>query len=111
MLLFEWPHQCYIITYIHQFPKQLLFYICSNESLQDMQCMLLTDTNSLLMGGHQPLLMELDLETQQQKRQVEVAEPGCAIFRYSSQFVCAGDTSGKVQYYMAGCVTDNLRCS
>ena len=28
--------------------------------------------------------------------QIEVKEPGCAIFRHTSRYICAGDTSGKV---------------
>ena len=28
--------------------------------------------------------------------QIEVEEPGCAIFRHTSRYICAGDTSGKV---------------
>ncbi len=28
--------------------------------------------------------------------QLEVTEPGCAILRFSNNYICAGDTSGKV---------------
>ncbi|KAI0219805.1 PAN2-PAN3 deadenylation complex catalytic subunit PAN2, partial [Lamellibrachia satsuma] len=67
-----------------------------SSATQDMQCMLVTGPGSILLGGHQPLVVELDIESHTEIRQVQVAEPGCAIFRYSNQYICTGDTGGKV---------------
>jgi len=39
-------------------------------SLCNMQCMLQTAPNVLVMGGHQPLLVSFDLETRQEIQQV-----------------------------------------
>ncbi|KAK2184757.1 hypothetical protein NP493_254g03006 [Ridgeia piscesae] len=66
-----------------------------SSATQDMQCMLVTGPGSILMGGHQPLVVELDIESHTEIRQVQVGDPGCAIFRYSSQYICTGDTGGK----------------
>jgi len=41
-----------------------------SASLCNMQCMLLTAPNVLIMGGHQPLLVTFDLETRQEIQQV-----------------------------------------
>ena len=35
-----------------------------------MQCMLMTQPNTILMGGHQPLVVELDVEARKEVRQV-----------------------------------------
>jgi len=46
-----------------------MFYDRS-PSLCNMQCMLQTGPNVLIMGGHQPLLVSFDLETRQEIEQV-----------------------------------------
>ena len=65
--------------------------------MSDMQCMMQTAPNVVLLGGHQPEVIELDLNTQQEIRQVKVSDIGCAILRPSQRYICAGDTSGKVR--------------
>jgi anti-anti-sigma regulatory factor len=35
-----------------------------------MQCMMMMSANVILMGGHQPILVEMDLETRREIRQV-----------------------------------------
>ena len=49
----------------------MICYVCRSDSLQDMQCMLQTQPHLMLMGGHQPLLVELDVETRKEIRQVD----------------------------------------
>lgn len=68
-------------------------------SMQEMQCMIMTSPTSVLLGGHQTAVIELDIEGMREIRQVDVPEPGCAIFRSSNKYICAGDTSGKVRLY------------
>ncbi|XP_041365358.1 PAN2-PAN3 deadenylation complex catalytic subunit Pan2-like isoform X2 [Gigantopelta aegis] len=69
------------------------------ESMQDMQCMMMTGPSAVLMGGHQAKAVEFDLTKGQEMNQFDIGEPGCAIFRQSARFICAGDTSGKVKLY------------
>ena len=68
----------------------------SDEQMTEMQCMLLTSPTSVLLGGHQPKISLLDLESQAVIRDSTINEIGCAILRPSHSYVCAGDTSGKV---------------
>ncbi|KAJ8313873.1 hypothetical protein KUTeg_008434 [Tegillarca granosa] len=70
-----------------------------SPSMQSMQCMLLTSPSSVLIGGHQTKVIELDLEQLQEINQFDVPEPGCAIFRRTNKFLCAGDAGGKVTLY------------
>jgi len=44
--------------------------ITRSSATQDMQCMLVTGPGSILMGGHQPLVVELDIESHTEIRQV-----------------------------------------
>ena len=46
-----------------------------------MQCMLLTPNNTLLMGGHQNVFTEYDLQAQQEIKQVKYLDIQ-AIFTY-----------------------------
>ncbi len=48
------------------------FHVCPRrgEGMQDMQCMILTPNNSLLLGGHRAVVMEYDVQAQQEIRQV-----------------------------------------
>ena len=39
--------------------------------MQDMQCMLLTPNNTLLMGGHRNVVHEYDIQAQQEVKQVK----------------------------------------
>lgn len=68
----------------------------STEAMQDMQCMLLSENNSLLMGGHQEQLLEIDLNQMEEIQQLDVGEHGCAILRQHPRFLCCGDVSGKI---------------
>ncbi|XP_022090828.1 PAB-dependent poly(A)-specific ribonuclease subunit PAN2-like [Acanthaster planci] len=66
------------------------------ESLQDMQCMLIYSGTHLLMGGHQTLLVEFDLMEGREVATYTAQDPGVAIMRHGTNFICCGDTSGKV---------------
>ncbi|KAK3103914.1 hypothetical protein FSP39_022867 [Pinctada imbricata] len=70
-----------------------------NPAMHNMQCMMRTSPSSVIVGGHQTKVIELDMEKQEEIRSVDVAEPGVAIFRHTSKYICAGDTAGKVTLY------------
>ncbi|XP_054716046.1 PAN2-PAN3 deadenylation complex catalytic subunit PAN2-like [Uloborus diversus] len=72
-----------------------MFSHCS-EQVQNMQCMVLTPTGTLLMGGHHKNLIELDLNTVEEINVVQVSGDNCAILRKHPRFICSGDISGKV---------------
>ncbi|XP_049608470.1 PAN2-PAN3 deadenylation complex catalytic subunit PAN2 isoform X1 [Syngnathus scovelli] len=66
------------------------------EEGADMHSLLMTDNNTLLMGGLQNYVAELDLNTVQETQKFTVEVPGVAIVRQSSRFFFCGHTSGKV---------------
>ncbi|XP_071037665.1 PAN2-PAN3 deadenylation complex catalytic subunit PAN2 isoform X2 [Parasteatoda tepidariorum] len=68
----------------------------SSELMQNMQCMVLTETGTLLMGGHHNNLIELDLNTIDEINVIQVDGDNCAILRKHARFICSGDISGKV---------------
>ncbi|KAL4222806.1 poly(A)-specific ribonuclease [Mactra antiquata] len=74
-------------------------FVFQSADMHDMQCMLLTSPSSLLIGGHHTKVIDLDLSTVSERQKFEVSEPGCAILRHTSKYICAGDTSGKVTLY------------
>ncbi|XP_023932627.1 PAN2-PAN3 deadenylation complex catalytic subunit PAN2-like [Lingula anatina] len=78
----------------HRFGRTLFDY--GDERLQDMQCMLQTGGDKLLLGGHQTKMLELDLNSVQVVKEVDVEEAGCAIMRQTNKYLFSGDTSGKV---------------
>ncbi|KAK3589026.1 hypothetical protein CHS0354_007971 [Potamilus streckersoni] len=71
----------------------------TNAAMHDMQCMIQMNPSSVLIGGHQTEVLELDLVKLQPKNMFTVAEPGCAIFRETGRYLTVGDTSGKVTLY------------
>ncbi|XP_029974202.1 PAN2-PAN3 deadenylation complex catalytic subunit PAN2 isoform X1 [Salarias fasciatus] len=62
----------------------------------DMHSLLMTDNNTLLMGGLQNYVVEMDLNTVQETQKFTVEVPGVAIMRQTSRFFFCGHTSGKV---------------
>ena len=48
-----------------------LFLCCSHPEMQDMLCMLQTGPTSLLMGGHQDHMLEIDVNTMEVRRKVK----------------------------------------
>uniref|UniRef100_A0AAY4CWK0 PAN2-PAN3 deadenylation complex catalytic subunit PAN2 n=1 Tax=Denticeps clupeoides TaxID=299321 RepID=A0AAY4CWK0_9TELE len=74
----------------------LVIFDYSMEEGADMHSLLLTDSNTLLMGGLQSCVVELDLNTVQETQKFSVEVPGVAIMRQSNRFFFCGHTSGKV---------------
>ncbi|XP_031421713.1 PAN2-PAN3 deadenylation complex catalytic subunit PAN2 isoform X2 [Clupea harengus] len=66
------------------------------EEGADMHSLLLTDNNTLLMGGLQNYVTEVDLSTVQETQKFDVEAPGVAIIRQSNRFFFCGTTSGKM---------------
>ena len=61
-----------------------------------MQCMMQTGPSSVVMGGHQTKMFEVDIESQQELRQADIDVNGCVILKYSNKYICCGDTAGCV---------------
>ncbi|XP_061629122.1 PAN2-PAN3 deadenylation complex catalytic subunit PAN2 isoform X2 [Phyllopteryx taeniolatus] len=66
------------------------------EEGADMHSLLMTNNNTLLMGGLQNYVAEVDLNTVQETQKFTVEVPGVAIMRQTSRFLFCGHTSGKV---------------
>uniref|UniRef100_A0A3Q4GP25 PAN2-PAN3 deadenylation complex catalytic subunit PAN2 n=1 Tax=Neolamprologus brichardi TaxID=32507 RepID=A0A3Q4GP25_NEOBR len=66
------------------------------EEGADMHSLLMTDNNTLLMGGLQNYVAEVDLNTVQETQKFTVEVPGVAIMRQTNRFFFCGHTSGKV---------------
>ncbi|KAF5895017.1 PAN2-PAN3 deadenylation complex catalytic subunit PAN2-like isoform X1, partial [Clarias magur] len=66
------------------------------EEAADMHSLLLTDNNTVLLGGLQNYVTEVDLNTVQETQKFTVEIPGVAIMRQSNRFFFCGHTSGKV---------------
>ncbi|XP_060794537.1 PAN2-PAN3 deadenylation complex catalytic subunit PAN2 isoform X3 [Neoarius graeffei] len=66
------------------------------EEGADMHSLLLTENNTLLLGGLQNYVTEVDLNTVQETQKFTVEIPGVAIMRQSNRFFFCGHTSGKV---------------
>lgn len=68
----------------------------SSESFEDLQCLVQNTATTILLGGHQPHLIEFDLLSAKEIRKIDIGEKGCAILRQHPRFVCSGDASGCV---------------
>uniref|UniRef100_A0A8C8E2W1 PAN2-PAN3 deadenylation complex catalytic subunit PAN2 n=1 Tax=Oryzias sinensis TaxID=183150 RepID=A0A8C8E2W1_9TELE len=66
------------------------------EEGADMHSLLMTGNNTLLVGGLQNYVAEVDLNTVQETQKFTVDIPGVAIMRQSNRFFFCGHTSGKV---------------
>ncbi|CAN8022143.1 unnamed protein product [Ixodes persulcatus] len=76
--------------------RGLIVFHHSSEEMEDMHCMTLSPSGSLLMGGNQPSLIELDLSRGDHKVVTDVGENGCAVIRRHPRFICCADFNGKV---------------
>ncbi|KAK2825541.1 hypothetical protein Q7C36_019468 [Tachysurus vachellii] len=74
----------------------LIMFDYPMEEGADMHSLLLTDNNTLLLGGLQNYVTEVDLNTVQETQKFTVEIPGVAIMRQSNRFFFCGHTSGKV---------------
>lgn len=68
-------------------------------NMQNMQCMMMTGPSSVIIGGHQTKVIELEVEHKEVIREVDIPEPGCAILRGTNKYICAGDTAGKITLF------------
>lgn len=66
------------------------------DDSEDMHSLLLTDSSTLLVGGLQNHVVEIDLNTVQETQKYTVEVPGITIMRQSNRFFFCGHTSGKV---------------
>ncbi|KAK4807298.1 hypothetical protein QYF61_006359 [Mycteria americana] len=73
----------------------IIFDYLMDES-EDMHSLLLTDSSTLLVGGLQNHVIEIDLNTVQETQKYTVEVPGITIMRQSNRFFFCGHTSGKV---------------
>ncbi|KAF3826121.1 hypothetical protein GH733_006235 [Mirounga leonina] len=73
----------------------IIFDYLLDES-EDMHSLLLTDGSTLLVGGLQNHILEIDLNTVQETQKYAVETPGVTIMRQTNRFFFCGHTSGKV---------------
>ncbi|XP_058163959.1 PAN2-PAN3 deadenylation complex catalytic subunit PAN2 isoform X9 [Dasypus novemcinctus] len=73
----------------------IIFDYLLDES-EDMHSLLLTDSSTLLVGGLQNHILEIDLNTVQETQKYTVETPGVTIMRQTNRFFFCGHTSGKV---------------
>ena len=71
-------------------------FVYTSPILTHAQAMTWTSEHSVLVGGHQKKLFELDVATQRERRIVDAIND-CCILRMSPKFVCAGSSLGKVR--------------
>ncbi|XP_028309280.1 PAN2-PAN3 deadenylation complex catalytic subunit PAN2 [Gouania willdenowi] len=62
----------------------------------DMHSLITTENNTMLMGGLQNYVSEVDLNTVQETQKFTLEVPGVAIMRQTSRYFFCGHTSGKV---------------
>lgn len=73
----------------------IIFDYLMDES-EDVHSLLLTDRSTLLIGGLQNHVIEIDLNTVQETQKYTVEVPGVTILRQSNRFFFCGHTTGKV---------------
>ncbi|KAM4699078.1 PAN2-PAN3 deadenylation complex catalytic subunit PAN2 [Discoglossus pictus] len=73
----------------------IVFDYLMDESM-DMHSLLFTDSNTLLMGGMQNHVIQMDMNTVQETQRFSSEVPGITIMRQSNRFFFFGHTSGKV---------------
>ncbi|KAH0505527.1 PAB-dependent poly(A)-specific ribonuclease subunit PAN2 [Microtus ochrogaster] len=66
------------------------------DECEDMHSLLLTDSSTLLIGGLQNHVLEIDLNSVQETQKYAVETPGVTIMRQTNRFFFCGHTSGKV---------------
>ncbi|XP_075757995.1 PAN2-PAN3 deadenylation complex catalytic subunit PAN2 isoform X2 [Pelodiscus sinensis] len=73
----------------------IIFDYLMDES-EDVHSLLLTNSSTLLIGGLQNHVIEIDLNTVQETQKYTVEVPGITILRQSNRFFFCGHTTGKV---------------
>ncbi|XP_066994616.1 PAN2-PAN3 deadenylation complex catalytic subunit PAN2 [Anabrus simplex] len=79
-----------------QMRRGIPIFTHSSDNMEEMQCLLQTSPDTLLMGGHQEKIIEFNLTQGQETNVLYVGKNGCAILRQHGRFVCAGDPSGRI---------------
>lgn len=80
----------------HQIRRGIPKHTHRSKNLTDALCMFSPSQTRLLIGGHQPNLIDLDLTSMTEQALVNAGDHGCAIIRKydHSRFLCCGDVSG-----------------
>ncbi|XP_016839148.1 PAN2-PAN3 deadenylation complex catalytic subunit PAN2 [Nasonia vitripennis] len=78
--------------------RGLPVYSYTSANMVDMQCLLCYSSTSLLMGGHQEKMIDLDLNTIKEKRSIEIGENGCAMLKQHNRYICAGNAFGRIEF-------------
>ncbi|XP_040281532.1 PAN2-PAN3 deadenylation complex catalytic subunit PAN2 isoform X2 [Bufo bufo] len=73
----------------------IIFDYLMDETI-DNHSLLLTDGNTLLIGGMQNHVVQMDLNTVQETQKYTVEVPGITVMRQSNRFFFCGHTSGKL---------------
>ncbi|NP_001086001.1 poly(A) specific ribonuclease subunit PAN2 S homeolog [Xenopus laevis] len=73
----------------------IIFDYLMDENI-DNHSLLLTDNSTLLLGGMQNHVIQMDLNTVQETQKYTVEVPGITIMRQSNRFFFCGHTSGKL---------------
>ncbi len=83
----------------HQIRRGIPKHTHRSKNLTDALCMFSASSNRLLIGGHQPNLIDLDLTTMTEQACVPAGD-GCAIIRKydRSRFLCCGDVNGECAF-------------
>ena len=51
-----------------------MYHFCRDPEMTAMQCMMMTGSSTLLMGGHQTSIFEFDLNTAKRTRKVSASD-------------------------------------
>ncbi|XP_059172489.1 PAN2-PAN3 deadenylation complex catalytic subunit Pan2-like isoform X2 [Physella acuta] len=81
--------------------RGLSVFSFKDAHLHDMQCMMMRGDTSVLIGGHNKQVLEVDIIQNRLSNVYEVKDAGIAIFRSNDRFICGGDSTGKVTVYDA----------
>ncbi|XP_068181452.1 PAN2-PAN3 deadenylation complex catalytic subunit PAN2 isoform X2 [Antennarius striatus] len=74
----------------------LLIFDYPMEHGAENHSLLVTDNDSVLLGGQQNYVVEVDLNTVQDTNKFTLEDPGVAVMRQTNRFFFCGHTSGKV---------------
>lgn len=66
------------------------------NSMEEMNDMIILNDSRLLAGGQQDKIVEVDLESGEEKVLHQCGEEGVTVMRMSSSYLCRADTTGKI---------------
>ncbi|XP_063707749.1 PAN2-PAN3 deadenylation complex catalytic subunit PAN2-like [Culicoides brevitarsis] len=67
-----------------------------SKNMLSTLCMLSTNHDRLLIGGHQEQLIEFDLNTFTETSSISLGIDGCAVLRSHSRYLCCGNAFGQI---------------